>query len=328
MRPSVLLLLTACGPNALEPNGPGAGGGGGDDEFQEPPTCEQSVPIMFERTEAPPDVLLVVDKSGSMAQPLDFTNFTSKWDVMVDALRQVVEASDATINFGLALYPVGDECGTGTVSVPIAPNAAAAVMGGLNGVTFPDGATPTHATLMAAATYYQARAANPNGRYVLLATDGEPNCGPLGPEDDTSAETVAAATALATAGVKTYVIGFGSGFGTNTGLLEDVAMAGGTMQYFQANSPEQLAMALMQISGQVTVPSCTYELTSAPDDPSRLAVSVNGTPVPRSPTHTTGWDYDPATNSITFYGASCSELQSGTITEVHVDYGCGGPVVD
>src|SRR5688572_6468257 len=98
--------------------------------------------------------------------------------------------------------------------------------------------------------------------------------------------------------------------------------------YYQANSPDQLQMALQQISGQVSVPSCTFELTSAPDDPSRLAVSVNGNPVPRSASHTTGWDYDATTNTITFYGPSCSELQSGTVTEVHVDYGCGGPVVD
>jgi hypothetical protein len=50
--------------------------------------------------------------------------------------------------------------------------------------------------------------------------------------------------------------------------------------------------------------------------------------VPRDPNHTSGWDYDALTNSITFYGATCDQLQSGTVSSVRVDWGCAGPVVN
>jgi hypothetical protein len=320
-------LLAACGPSTLDPQDPG-GGPGDDDEFQDPPTCEQSVPIMLTSTEEPPDVLLVVDKSGSMAEPLDLS-FQMKWDVMKGALRTLVEGHDLVIHFGLALYPTGDACAAGQVSVDIAPDNSGPIVGALDGIFLPDGATPTHTTLDAARTYFAGRPMNPNGRYVVVATDGEPNCGPAGEDDPTETQSVSAVTALAAAGIKTYVIGFGAGLGAaNPQLLTDMAVAGGTTMYYQANSPADLAMALNDISGQVIVPSCSFTLTTEPENPDRLAVSFNGTPVPRSPSHATGWDYDAASNSITFYGASCDELQSGAVTEVHVDYGCGGPVVD
>lgn len=40
-----------------------------------------------------------------------------------------------------------------------------------------------------------------------------------------------------------------------------------------------------------------------------------------------GWDYDPTTNTITFYGADCATVQSGSVTNVQVDFGCPGPLI-
>jgi hypothetical protein len=50
--------------------------------------------------------------------------------------------------------------------------------------------------------------------------------------------------------------------------------------------------------------------------------------VPRTPSHADGWDYFPDGDTITFFGAACTELQSGSVAEVKVLYGCPGPVVE
>jgi hypothetical protein len=47
------------------------------------------------------------------------------------------------------------------------------------------------------------------------------------------------------------------------------------------------------------------------------------TPIPSDPAQ--GWQYDPATNQITFYGSSCQALQSGSVSDVDVVYGCTEP---
>jgi hypothetical protein len=41
-----------------------------------------------------------------------------------------------------------------------------------------------------------------------------------------------------------------------------------------------------------------------------------------------GWDYDPATNQVTFYGDECQQLKDGTVTDVDVVFGCNEPTPD
>ena len=247
---------------------------------------------------------------------------------MRGALSNVVTARANIINFGLMLYPSDSVCGTGNMQVGIMPANASAIVSRLTAV-FPDGGTPTHTSLVAARLYFDSIPVNPNGRYVLLATDGEPNCrSASSPQTPTITESITAIQALASVGIKTYVLGFGDVAAADPTTLESMASAGGTGMFYAANSPAQLEAALNLISGQVSVPSCTYTLDSQPVDASKLAVSFDGSPVARSPSHADGWDYDAATNSITFYGAACAQVQSGAVTSVHVDYGCGGgPVI-
>jgi hypothetical protein len=44
--------------------------------------------------------------------------------------------------------------------------------------------------------------------------------------------------------------------------------------------------------------------------------------IPRDQTHTNGWDFGPNDLSINFYGAACSNLQNGSVTNVGAVYGC------
>ncbi|RMH44875.1 MAG: VWA domain-containing protein [Deltaproteobacteria bacterium] len=303
----------------------GGGGGGGGDEFVDAAVCDQVEPIEITAV-PPPDLLLVVDKSGSMEEPLGTGQ--QKWQVMRGALIDLVTAYDSGINFGLALYPDDDTCAPGSVRSAIAPQNSSAITTALN-ATRPDGGTPTHTTLQAALAYYNSIPVNPQGRYVLLATDGQPNCKNIAdPTDPAINESIQAITALRNAGIPTYVLGFGDGINSDPTTLQAMANAGGTLTYYAANSPAELQAALDAIAGEINVPSCTFALEEVPEDVGELGVYFDDVPVPRNPSHADGWDYDPATNSITFYGATCDQLQSGSVGEVRVDYGCGGgPIV-
>lgn len=303
--------------------------------------CDLSEPVMNEIIGDPPDMLLTVDISGSMCTPLIDTfppSMTSKMSIMKTALNDLVASKDARINFGLMLFPgTSDACAPGTVTNPIMPRNGAAIMStvdGLNGDIFGcafehDGATPTPTSLDAARAYYGTIPVNEVGRYVLLATDGQPNCGaplPDGGTEETVDETVAAIEALAAAGIPTYVLGFGDGI--TAGDLNRMATAGGTGMPYSARSAAELDMALDMIAAEIIPASCTIALGGASRDPALLQVSFDGGPlIPRNEARTSGWDYDAGTNTITFYGPECTRLQSGEVDEVDVDFGCPGPLI-
>jgi hypothetical protein len=223
------------------------------------------------------------------------------------------------------LYPLDNECAIGGPAPAVSPMNSTAIAGALSGVN-PEGGTPTHTALQSTLSYYQSIPVNAAGRYVLLATDGEPNC--LAPNGDPSInESIAAVAALKAAGIPTFVVGFGDG--VNAGTLQAMALAGGQSQYYAADSPAQLQLALDTIADQVALPDCSFTLGEAPADPSRLRLFFDNAEVNRSTLHTEGWDYDATTNSVTVYGGSCSEVQAGTVGEVRVDYGCeSGPSID
>jgi Mg-chelatase subunit ChlD len=330
---AVLVVATACTGNINN------GGGAGDDDAPpradagpgefEPPAdaqvCDQTVPITVTQTQRTPDVLLVVDKSGSMGEALTGAN-SSKMDVMKQALAQVLPTQDQNIHFGLATYPSAvDQCSAATVLVPVAANNAGAVITQINAVT-PGGATPTFSSLDAAGSYYSSIPVNADGRFVLLATDGLPNCNGT-PQTPSQSQTIQAAQRLSNVGIKVFVIGFGDVASADPVFLQQLAQAGGTGNFFAADSPTELQNALLSISGTVVQASCSFELASRPQDESKLAVTLDGQAVPRDPSHATGWDYDAGANSITFYGDTCNSIQTGTGANVGVDYGCGGVII-
>jgi len=284
----------------------------------------------------PPDLLIVMDRSGSMMLPPGIIPVgDSKWVIMKAALQTVLVAREANIQFGLTIFPTDNDCAVDPgARVPIALYNATAIMNFLNG-TSPNGNTPAHFALQEALAYYQTIAANPAGRYVLFATDGIPNCGGSPPNVDieTNAETVAAVEALATEGVHTFVLGFGGLFGLDSQVLNDSALAGlepqpgGPPHFYHADDAASLQAALDTIAGGIIIPSCSFELTSLPPVPDDVAVYFDGVAVPRNPSQLNGWDYHPDEGTITFFGSYCDQLTSGQVTEVDFIFGCPGPVV-
>jgi hypothetical protein len=314
-----LVLTAACGAgsggditggNGSGADGGGGPGGGGNSE------CQQVEPIQM-ATGDPADLLLVVDKSGSMDDPLD--NGDRKWPVMRDALTTVVEQYQSGIRFGLMLYPVGDSCLAGGVDAQVAMQNAGPISGDLD-ATRPEGGTPTHTTLAGAQSYY-ASVTSPGARYVLLATDGEPNCGdPNDDEAPTVTESIAAIGSLRDNAIMTFVLGFGGNVNNHPDTLQAMADAGGTGDYFAANSPEELAAALGAIAGEVGLPSCSFRLDRSPSDASELVVYQ----VSQDSSHQSGWDWDAGTNTLTFYGAACDAILGGQTDSVTIQFGgCG-----
>lgn len=299
--------------------------------------CMVTTPVMNEIVGDPPDILIVMDLSSSMCTPL-FPSPQSKMEVMRNALTNLVTTWDRRVNWGLLQFPAGGECGAGNVVNPIMERNGANISSRLAmlavdtfGCVFQNmGATPTAPSIDAARTYFAGIPVNPIGRYVILATDGLPNCGapiPDGGTEETIDETVAAIAALNAAGVNTYVLGFGADISSDPTTLMRMATAGGTTRAYSAATPAELELALDTIAAAVTPASCTIALEGAARNPDLFQISFAGGPlIPRDVSHTRGWDYDAASNTITFYGSECAQVQSGTVADINVDFGCPGPV--
>ncbi len=343
--------VLACGPTS-DGGGGGGGGGGNSDanpygypdgsnpgEFADadPNLADSGCGLQEENIGLvnlgdPPDMLIVLDRSGSMTTPIDLFNpfGATRWTTMRDALNNIVMQTQANIRWGLSVFPTDNDCGVSAgTQVPIDINQYSAISGWLNGAS-PDGNTPANAGLDAALAYFNSIPVNPEGRYVLFATDGEPNCD----DADPYPLTLGAVDALAAAGIKTYVIGFGDPLGLPVSVLNDAAQkggvprAGGPPYYYEATNAAELQNVLQQISGGVIVPSCSYALQSQPPDPDAVTVKINGTAVPRDSSHSNGWDYYPDASTITFFGMACDDVQSGSISSVEFFFGCPGPVVN
>ena len=276
----------------------------------------------------PPDLLVVLDRSSSMNECPNgnpFCTNPSKWDTMDTALTSVVTSKQTQIQFGLLEFPSNNDCTVDSgAEVGIALNAGGGFATYFTGRNA-NGNTPSAPALENALGYYNSIPANPAGRYVLFATDGQPTC------DSDSTNTVAAVTALFNAGIKTYVLGFGQ-FGGDS-LLTAAANAGGTARpgpkkYYEATSAAELDQALNDIAGGVIVPTCTFSLASLPPDPDNVTVTIGGAPVPRDTNHNDGWDYFPDPMTITFFGTYCDQIKSGAVGDVTFVYGCPGPVIN
>jgi MYXO-CTERM domain-containing protein len=192
-------------------------------------------------------VLIVLDRSSSMWATI--AGSQSKWAQATDAVKNLVTNFTGAARFGLLLFPqwptVGD-CAPGVVNVSVGNNTEGTIINLLN-TAEPDGFTPMDDSLEEARVYLTG--IDPQKpKYVVLVTDGQANCkDPVSP--------VTPVQAMASAGIKTFVVGFGSE--VDPAQLTDLAVAGGTAQnqspaYYQADNPTQLNSALQSIGNIVS----------------------------------------------------------------------------
>ena len=313
-----------------------------------------------DKTKRPVNILLVIDKSGSMLDtPGAFT--MNKWVAMQSALTTVLNATAADIDFGLELYPSGDTCQTSaTFAVPIEDGTTGVpkIIMDLDAVT-PAGFTPTAAGIRQAHLYFTSGAGSAleGDKFVLLATDGGPNCNaaltcteatcttnldgdcPVPGANCCSGAgssacldeqaTVDAITELQAAGVDTFVVGI-PGSEVYEASLNRFAVAGGrpltggTVSYYAVSATggvQGLTDVFEQITTQL-ITSCVLQLTSDPPALNLLNVDINGERIQQSGPD--GWELDQTTSpvSIIIKGATCTFIEQQGVESVDIVYGC------
>jgi von Willebrand factor type A domain len=282
----------------------------------------------------PADVLLVLDRSKSMIEhtvpPMDLT----RWDAVVAALTAVISETDATVSWGLKLFPEGEGKScietsvTDAIPAEIMPRNAAKVNGVINTTEALGNGTPTGDAIAKAASYLKSRGVS--NQYIVLATDGEPSC-PSGDDAvDYAVEKIAEAKA---AGFPTYVIGVLDPDENESSFprLNKMAEAGGTARndasstdkFYNAYSVAELTKALEAVTGQVA--SCVFEFEKAPPDASNIAVKVNGAVLAQDTNKAQGWDYTSDQHlALELYGDACQQIKGGTENKVDIIFGCKG----
>jgi len=285
-------------------------------------------------TYIPPNVEIVLDRSCSMKKMLDGTA-TTKWDAAVAALSHVLDTHATDIRWGATLFPdtTGESCAQDAIPFPVANGNAPGIKALLVSAqaktdpNYPDGPCVTNIDtgIEQAATDPALGQANRQS-FMMLVTDGAQSSCSLG---GGATGAVTAIMNAATAGVKTFVVGFGSE--VDATQLNKFADAGGEAltganHYYQADTATALDQAFQAISA-LTV-SCTYKVDPAPTDLSQTWVYESGNQlIPRDTTHANGWDYDDANQHLTLYGPPCDHLKDLTVTMLDVIFGCPTPPI-
>jgi len=298
----------------------------------------------FDLQRKPAEILIVLDRSASMINDSNDKSIPagsatlSKWAIVVPSLNQVVTSTDSAVSWGLKVFPEGEgsECiaasVTNAIPVPVMPANAKPVTAAITAATPAGNGTPTGGAIESAVTYLKTLT-DPNPKFILLATDGDPSCSASG-KDTTGARTYAvqAITDAATAGFKTFVVGIATTKATTTQTLNDMAVAGGmpradgnplATKFYLASTQDDLVTSLQTITGQVA--SCTFDLTSVPPDPYNIAVHVNDMKAPPDMTKQNGWDYTGSDmKQIQIYGTWCDQIKASNVNTVNFVFGCVG----
>ncbi len=341
-----------------------ASGGGGNvfdtDAGIAPPACGTKedgsacdcvdVPLFVD----PPTIYFVLDRSGSMEAG-------NKWLQVRTVVSQIVRSLGPRASFGAAIYPSDtSQCAPGREVMAVRagdpPSSTAdgpttkAILAATRVV--PNGGTPTSASLNAIRPGLQSL---PGKKFVILATDGAPNCNPEatcsfrdcqvnieGIEDcnlidpkncceppigvrgncNDRAATVGAIEALAQGQIPTYVVGL-PGTEAYASLLDDMAIAGKTAQtgspkYFAVGAASEASMltALKKVAAKITG-TCVFDLKEEPN-PALVNVYLDDQKLVFEPVH--GWTIEGKT--IKLLGASCQKVQSGDVLNVRIISGC------
>jgi hypothetical protein len=291
-------------------------------------------------TPVPPNLMIALDRSCSMRRDLQNNlnvNGPNKWTYSVDAINLMTTNFQGRIRFGLILFPdiVSPNCQQDAPAVPVGAGNETTLQSILtaalntNDANYPNGPCVTNIdTAMQQASVEPAFADTTRASYALLITDGkQAGCNAAGGDNGTTMIL----SQMFAAGVPTFVVGFGGG--VDPTQLDIFANAGGVPQmgtpaYYQADNQMQLQTALDAIANATL--GCVFSLAETPPDPNDIFVFINNDPtqIPRDQQHNNGWDYDPVTNQVEFYGPLCDQVKNAQVSDVDIVFGCAAPTPD
>ena len=302
-----------------------------------------------------PNIYFLLDRSGSMS-------VDDKWTTVRTVVSNTIRALGPRVNVGATVFPGFSQaaCDGPTEVMSLRPGDPPGTANGPNVQTLlkatttpPYGGTPTAAAL----TYVRQKLAGAQGKtYVVLATDGGPNCNsnescgaalcqpnieaqPGCPVNGTpncctppegvfescldSAATISAVSALKASGIPVYVVGL-PGTTTYASLLNTLATTGGTAlnattKYYAVTSASDAALlaTLKSIAAKI-VATCEFVLKDTPVDASLVNVYFDEQVLPADPVN--GWKIDGPT--VTLLGAACDKVLNGDVLDVRIIAGC------
>lgn len=272
-----------------------------------------------------PNVMLLVDRSGSMAEPADCGQGScpSKWEQLLSLGVYLAEAKHL-VNLGLAVFPSPELNGcevSGGILVPLsgAPDVDEQIMDAIARVR-PGGMTPAAAALDEVRRF--GGLDDPELEHtVIILTDGKPNCScsnnDVACERD---EAVAAVERLENSDppVDIDVIGFGASAQDAHETLDAMAQAAGDDHYYQSDTIEDLIATMYEIVVE-NVP-CKFYLDGQPE-PDRLIVWMDDVQVPpcQADPCQAGYTYDTSEGVVEFHGDTCAALRDGERHHVWFD---------
>lgn len=331
------------GANDLPGSLPGdsANTGGTDtSDSQEEEDCGEKV---FPAESLPPNVMLVLDKSGSMYFQSWIDGGVSKrrWASLYSVTESLLRRLDGRFNFGLKLFPAlgAQESSDKTIAcrleagveVECGPGHADKI---LNTMPGPDaevyGDTPTVSGLSAAYEYL-ATLNTPNPKAIVLIVDGEINC------SETNEALANLAEQASNAHIPVYVVGIDLQAGVAS-ALSHVAIRGGTKKLYNTQDSDVLVSTLENILGSVV--SCTIPLKTSPRYPDKVKLRTSdNNSVPRIEGATScaqaaavgqreGWVFSglgPSPKEILLCGDTCDAYRKNP-KQLKVEFHCPPPV--
>jgi hypothetical protein len=373
---AIVLLGTACARSGLSSNvaesEATAGTGAGQpldprpvpDPDPDPNRCRSTTLAPDTMTvEIPGTVLLVFDRSASMAEPW---NGEPRWRVAGAAIVNALRAAHPTLSAGAVFFPSPDgmeQCidptgiacmfepsfvvGSGTCLVhPIEASDQIAFTGAESFLAAfeaeVDSSTgrrvaPRHAPVAGGRTPLRealstARSAIESTTReglttVVVVTDGDPNCEW---DADAANRTVMDLHAI---GIDTYVLGL-PGLGDNArSVLARLAASGGTEMFVTPDDAGALERRFGEIlleNVSVGFRSCLFSLDDAvvPASDARLIALVRGVPTELSRTGEFGepaWALARDGVSLELFGRTCAIAMSGAYQALRLEYACTAP---
>lgn len=290
-------------------------------------------------TKVPPDILIVLDTSTSMNDPIDGPCETdcgarSKWAASVTAINSVVGATDRMVNWGLAFLGRTDDVCEASGVAAFLDDSGNGIQQTLasrtnNGVLAVGTNRPTRAALTLATAYLSGRGHGPP-KGILLITDGPPACKP-GAADalaDDGAGAIRAVGDAAVRAVSTFVVGLATTGGPAEATLREMAVAGDPLAamstYFPVAGSAGIVDAMNAVVGMTA--ACTFAVPPPPTNDGTtsrgdILVTADQTAIPQDATN--GWRYtDYWLMAIQLRGSACDAFRNGTVKTIGITFNC------